>query len=197
MKAVVLFSGGYDSTVVLKMAVDLYSSSGVEALFFAYGQENRAAELRSASAIAAKFGVKFHVVPLGLDIISSGLTGGVPVPGAPFPEWMPMRNITMLSIAMARAVVVGASSVYLGGTKDDLSPDSSKSMEAVFAAVAEAALPPAVPRPGVRCLLGGVTKREVLKIGKKLGVPFDLATTCYRGTDCGKCKACKAFAEAS
>jgi 7-cyano-7-deazaguanine synthase len=214
--AVVLLSGGADSSTVL--AVARRDGFNVYALTFAYGQRH-AAELKAASRVAARFGVTEHkVVEIDLRTFGgSALTSDLSVPkdraisdmseGIPI-TYVPARNTIFLSYALALAEVVNASDVYIGVNALDYSgyPDCRPEYIAAFEAMANLATKAGVEGNGLKIHtpLISLTKAEIVALGTSLGVEFGETSTCYDpnslGLACGRCDACqlrlKGFAEA-
>jgi 7-cyano-7-deazaguanine synthase len=215
-KAVVLLSGGLDSTTTLAIA----QSQGFEchALSFRYGQRHEA-ELECARRVAVKAGVAQHVVAeIDLRAIGgSALTADIPVPkgrrldemaqGIPV-TYVPARNTIFLSFALAWAEVLGASDVFIGVNALDYSgyPDCRPEYIEAFERMANLATKAGVEgsqRLKIHTPLIRMTKAEIVRTGLGLGVDFSLTSTCYEpseaGEACGECDACllrlKGFAE--
>ena len=204
-RAVVLASGGLDSTVTAAIA----KQDGCELFFLtlAYGQRH-AIEVERARQVAAVLGVANHLV-MNLDLRAIGgsaLTGSGAVPkDRPGNErnqsipvtYVPGRNLIFLSIAAAHAEVVGASLIYFGANVLDYSgyPDCRPEFIRAF----EAAV-----KEGTKAGMGGsplhvkapllmLTKMEIIQQGIKLQVPFHLTHSCYDPAGdlaCGRCDSC-------
>ncbi len=216
-KAVVLLSGGLDSTTVL--AIARKEGYLVHALSFDYGQNHRL-ELDAARRIAEQAGVERHVIAK-VDLRSFGgsaLTSDTPVPknrateematGIPV-TYVPARNTVFLALALAWAETLGATDIFIGVNALDYSgyPDCRPEFIEAFERVAnlgtkigsEEHHPIHIHTP-----LIAMTKREIVQTGLKLGVDYSLTITCYDpspdGSACGACDACqlrlKGFAEA-
>jgi len=220
--AVVLLSGGLDSTTCLALATrDGYA---VHALSFRYGQRH-AHEVEAARRVAARWGVARHVV-IDIDLAvfgGSALTADLAVPkdrpadamahdGVPI-TYVPARNTIFLSYALALAEVTGAGDVFIGVNALDYSgyPDCRPDYVAAFERMANLAT-----RAGVEAAERGetalrlrtpllhLTKAEIVRLGLSLGVDYGDTTSCYDpapdGTACGHCDACqlrlRGFAEA-
>jgi 7-cyano-7-deazaguanine synthase len=204
---VVLLSGGLDSSTTLAMAKE--RGFACHALSFRYGQRHEA-ELRAARAVASAMGVAQHVV---LDINlrrfgGSALTDDIDVPkgrdlgavqGIPV-TYVPARNTVFLSFALAWAEVLGAWDIFLGVNAVDYSgyPDCRPEYIEAFERMANLATRSAVE--GQRILrvhapLIRMTKAEIIREGRRLGVDYGLTTTCYdpgaEGIGCGLCDACQ------
>jgi len=200
-RAVVLLSGGLDSTTVLAIA----RSRGFEAcaLSFRYGQRH-AIELESARQVVQAFGVTKHVVAeIDLRVFGgSSLTGDAEVPkdrpvsemGHEIPStYVPARNTIFLSFALAYAEVLGAADIFIGVNALDYSgyPDCRPEYIDAFERMANLAT-----KAGVE----GRTRQA----GLQLGVDYSMTSSCYDpgadGRPCGRCDSCrlraKGFAEA-
>ena len=216
-KAVVLLSGGLDSTTVLAIARN--EGYACYCLSFRYGQR-QAVELQRAQANSARMGAAGHLVlDISLDRIGgSALTGERAVPkgrsyeamekGIPV-TYVPGRNTIFLAYAMAWAEVLGADDIFIGVNSLDYSgyPDCRPEYLAAFGKMARLATRAGVE--GKRVLhihapLMDKTKKEIIQQGLELGVDFGATHSCYDpetdGTACGQCDACrlrlKGFAEA-
>lgn len=215
-RAVLLLSGGLDSTTVLAIA----QSKGYEvyALSMQYGQRH-AHELDAAMRIAAAAGVTRHVV-VEIDLRrfgGSALTADIDVPkdrpieemeqGVPI-TYVPARNTIFLSYALAWAEVLGADDIFIGVNALDYSgyPDCRPEYIAAYETMANLATRAGVEgrRLTIHTPLIALTKREIITTGLALGVDYGTTTSCYDpapdGSACGHCDACvlrlKGFAEA-
>ncbi len=218
--AVVLLSGGLDSTTVLAIA----KSEGFEihALTFAYGQRH-SAEIDAAKAIARRAGVtRHHVAQIDLTLFGgSALTADIPVPkdrdlGAHSPSateipvtYVPARNTIFLSYALALAEIVGGSNIFIGVNALDYSgyPDCRPEYIEAFEKMANLATRAGVEgktRLVIRTPLISLSKAAIINLGTSLGVDYSQTTSCYdpgpSGEACGRCDACqlrlKGFSEA-
>ena len=203
MKAIVLLSGGLDSTTVLAHAgaksYDLYT------LTIQYGQRHQF-ELKAAQTIADAFQVQQHLVlPLPLDQLGgSALTDhSIPVPSKPDTDsipvtYVPARNTIFLSLALAWAEVIGAYDIFIGANDVDYSgyPDCRPEFFQQFSTLAKYAT-----RAGsegktftIQTPLIGLNKAEIIQMGTQLGVDYTLTVSCYQadseGRACGNCDAC-------
>jgi len=203
--AVVLLSGGLDSTTALAIATrDGYA---VHALTFRYGQRH-AHEIDAARRIAAHYGVARHeIVDIDLRAFGgSALTADIDVPkdrdiSADIPvTYVPARNTIFLSFALAYAEVSGAADIFIGVNHMDSSgyPDCRPEYIAAFERLANLATKAAVEdrsRVHIRTPLIDLTKREIIELGLSLGVDYSMTTSCYDpapdGTSCGRCDACQ------
>ena len=215
--AVLLLSGGLDSTTLLAFALD--AGFDVHAMTFRYGQRH-AGEVEAARRVAARFGVRDHVV-VEVDLRAFGgsaLTSEVAVPkdrplaamGAGIPiTYVPARNTIFLSFALAWAEVLRASDVFIGVNALDYSgyPDCRPEYIAAYERMANLATRGAVEGTvpvRLRTPLIDLTKREIIALGLGLGVDYGLTLSCYDptpdGRACGHCDACalrlKGFADA-
>ncbi|WP_202320167.1 7-cyano-7-deazaguanine synthase QueC [Archaeoglobus neptunius] len=202
MKAVMLLSGGVDSSTLLYYLLD--KGYEVHAISFYYGQKH-SKEMVSAERVAEEAGKrgKVHYLQVDIstihDLISHGaLTGEDEVPKAFYTEEsqkrtiVPNRNMILLSIAAGYAVKIGAGEVYYAAHLSDYSiyPDCRKEfVKALDTAVYLGNLwtPVEVKAPFVE-----MTKADIVKLGLQLGVPYELTWSCYEGNDrpclsCGTC----------
>jgi len=216
-KAVVLSSGGIDSTTAMAMA----RAEGYEvySLSFNYGQRH-AWELQAAERIAKALGVKEHLI-IDLDlrkIGGSALTDTIAVPKGRSAEeikqgipvtYVPARNTIFLSYALAWAEQLMAGAIFIGVTAIDYSgyPDCRPEYIRAFEQMANLALKAAVEgrlRIRIHTPLMAMTKAEIIRRGVELGVDYRLTHSCYDpsadGKACGQCDSCllrrKGFQEA-
>jgi 7-cyano-7-deazaguanine synthase len=202
-RAVILVSGGLDSSTVLAMAreqgFDCYTLS------FDYGQRHRA-ELLAAERVSAALGdVEHKVVRLNLDSIGgSALTDtAIAVPeeeteGIPV-TYVPARNTVFLSIALGWAEVLGAHDIFIGVNAVDYSgyPDCRPEYIAAFERMANLATRAAVEGQhlAVHAPLMRMSKGDIIARGMALGVDYALTVSCYQATEkglaCGKCDSCR------
>jgi len=206
-KAIVLSSGGIDSTTAMAMAraegYEIYS------LTFDYGQRH-AWELKAAERVGAALGVKEHLV-IDLDlrkIGGSALTDAIAVPkgrsaqeikqGIPI-TYVPARNTIFLSYALAWAEKLEADAIFIGVTAIDYSgyPDCRPEYIQAFERLANLALKATVEgriKIRIHAPLIAMTKGEIISKGKELGVDYRLTHSCYdpssEGKACGECDAC-------
>lgn len=203
-KAVVLASGGLDSTTVLAMAM----AEGYQCytLSFDYGQRHRA-ELNAAAKIAKAMRAEDHkVAKLDLSIFGgSALTDlniAVPDKQAVAGEipitYVPARNTVFLSYALAYAEVLGADDIFIGVNSVDYSgyPDCRPDFIQAFEKVANLATKAGVERGQTRIQtpLMAMSKAEIVEQGLALGVDYSLTVSCYQANDngeaCGHCESC-------
>jgi 7-cyano-7-deazaguanine synthase len=215
--AVLLLSGGLDSTTLLALA----SAEGyaIHALTFRYGQRH-AHEVDAARRIAERYTVRQHVIAdIDLRMFGgSALTSDVPVPkdrlpgevGAGVPiTYVPARNTIFLSFALAWAEVLEAADIFIGVNALDYSgyPDCRPEFIAAYERMANLATRGGVEGTNtihIRTPLIDLTKADIIRRGLELGVDYSLTQSCYdpdsSGAACGHCDACqlrlKGFAEA-
>ncbi len=214
-EAIVLLSGGLDSSTVLAMARD--GGHELVALTFDYGQRH-IRELNSARKMAKHFKVKEHiVVPLDLGkLLKSSLTdGSLSVPkgrgrddiGKAVPStYVPGRNIIFLSIASSIAESRGALAVFIAANAVDFSgyPDCTPEFISTFQKAIEVGTRTGKEGTPVRILapLLQMSKADIVKEAIRLKVPLELTWSCYEGgvKACGRCDSCllrlQGFAEA-
>jgi 7-cyano-7-deazaguanine synthase len=202
-RAVILVSGGLDSTTVLAMA--RAQGYACYTLSFDYGQRHRA-ELLAAKRVSEALGdVEHMVVKLNLDTIGgSALTDtGIDVPeeeteGIPV-TYVPARNTVFLSIALGWAEVLGAQDIFIGVNAVDYSgyPDCRPEYIAAYEAMANLATRAGVEgeRMTIHTPLMKLGKGDIIEAGQALGVDYSLTVSCYQATDtglaCGKCDSCR------
>lgn len=212
-KAVVLFSGGLDSTTCMAMA--RHEGFIPYAISFSYGQRH-GYELKVARENAKRLGAAEHlIVDFDLRLMGgSALTADIDVPkegvGSEIPvTYVPARNTIFLSFALGWAEVLGAFDIYIGVNALDYSgyPDCRPEYIASFEAMANLATKSGVDGSGrfhIHTPLISMTKAEIIRTGVTLGVDYGLTHSCYdpsaEGISCGACDSCrlrlKGFAEA-
>lgn len=216
-KAIVLLSGGIDSSTCLGIANEM--GFDVYALTIDYGQRHRK-ELDSAIKIAKALGVKEHrVVQLDLRSLGgSSLISDLPVPkGRDIltnseipPTYVPARNTLFLSLALAHGEVLGAYDIFIGANQIDFSgyPDCREEYLKAFEVMANLALKATVEGKNkikIHAPLLHMTKAEIIKKANSLGIDLSLTHSCYdpspEGKACGLCDSCiirkKGFLEAN
>jgi 7-cyano-7-deazaguanine synthase len=216
MRAVVLLSGGLDSTTVLGIA--LQEGFEVHALSFNYGQRHRV-ELERAADIAKAAGVREHRI-VRVDLTQFGgsaLTADFPVPKGGLPAegeipitYVPARNTVFLALALAYAETVGARDIFLGVNALDYSgyPDCRPEYLQAFERMANLATRVGVeskePWFRLHAPLMHLTKADIVRKAASLGLDLSRTVSCYdpgpAGEPCGQCDSCrlraKGFAEA-
>jgi len=206
-KAVLLLSGGLDSTTLLALATS--EGYAIHALSFRYGQRH-AAELAAAQKIAERYSVVQHVVTdIDLRVFGgSALTADIDVPkdramngDAAIPvTYVPARNTIFLAFALAWAEVLGAAEIFIGVNALDYSgyPDCRPEFIEAFEKMARLATRSGVEGTApvtIRTPLIDLSKKEIIELGLKLGVDYSMTTSCYdpgaAGEACGHCDACQ------
>jgi 7-cyano-7-deazaguanine synthase len=204
-KAVVLLSGGIDSTTTLALAQQ--GGFQVYALTFQYGQRH-GIEIAAARRVAQAFGVAGHeVVEFDLRRFGgSALTADIPVPkdrdleAGDIPvTYVPARNTIFLSFALAWAEVLGASDIFIGVNALDYSgyPDCRPEYIAAFQRLADLATKAGVEsgrHVTIHTPLIQMSKQQIIQTGLELDVDYGLTISCYEpspeGAACGHCDAC-------
>src|SRR3954463_858973 len=206
-KAVLLLSGGLDSTTMLAYAVD--RGFDVHAMTFRYGQRH-AAEIDAAWRVARAYHVRDHVV-VDIDLRTFGgsaLTADIDVPtdradsdlatGIPLTH-VPARNTVFLSFCLAWSEVLGASDIFIGVNALDYSgyPDCRPEYVAAFERMANLATRGGVEGTNpirIQAPLLHLSKREIVELGRSLDVDYAITLSCYdpepNGEACGHCDAC-------
>ncbi len=219
-KAIVLLSGGLDSTTAMAVA----RSEGYEifGLSFRYGQRH-ALEIESAQRVAEVLGAKKHlIIDIDLTIIGGSalteLTDNIKIPkdrkegeiGEKIPvTYVPARNTIFLSYALAWAEVIGVSDIFIGVNAIDYSgyPDCRPEYIEAFEHMANLATKAGIEGKSklkIRTPLIHLTKAEIIRKGIELGVDYSITHSCYdpspEGRVCGRCDSCllrkKGFMEA-
>jgi 7-cyano-7-deazaguanine synthase len=206
-RAVILVSGGLDSSTVLAMAkkegYDCYTLS------FDYGQRHKA-ELYAAERVSQALGdIEHKLVNLNLDSIGGSALTDISIdvpeeetPGIPI-TYVPARNTVFLSIALGWAEVLGAKDIFIGVNAVDYSgyPDCRPEYIAAFETMANLATRAGVEgdKLTVHTPLMDWGKGEIIKVGMGLGVDYALTVSCYQATDeglaCGLCDSCRLRAQ--
>lgn len=208
-KAVVLLSGGLDSTTCMAIA----RNEGYElyAISFDYQQRHNR-EISLASEVAAFFRAKEHKIFSIDNFGGSALTDmNINVPEYVGKEdipvtYVPARNILFLSYALGYAEIIGAEAIFIGVSSVDYSgyPDCRPEFIKAFQKVVDVGTKAGVQGKSItiRAPLIKLSKGETIKLGIKYGAPYHLTTSCYNGREkaCGKCDSCilrlKGFSEA-
>jgi 7-cyano-7-deazaguanine synthase len=211
-KAVIVFSGGLDSTTCMGIA----KNDGYELypLTFNYGQRHNM-EVEQAKKIAAYYNVREHrivdisflnqiggsaLTDLSIDVRTEGVEEDIPA------TYVPARNMIFLSLASAYAEVIGADAIYIGVSAVDYSgyPDCRPEFIDSMTETVNLATKAGATGQNIRIKtpLIDLTKKETIEEGLKYNVPYHLSTSCYLGEKeaCGKCDSCqlriKGFKEA-
>ena len=209
MKALVLFSGGLDSSTCLAIAVKKYGKENVVALSVYYGQKHDK-EIRSAKAVAEYYGVELRSLDLAAIFAGSDCSllqgSDVEIPkesyadqlaetdGSPVSTYVPFRNGLFIASAASIALSCGCSVIYYGAHSDDAAgnayPDCS---EAFNNAMNEAVFIGSGEQLRVEAPFVGLKKADIVRIGTELGVPYELTWSCYEGGEkpCGECGTCR------
>ena len=198
-KAVVLLSGGLDSTTTLYYAIN--KGYTCQALIFDYGQRHKR-ELRSAVAVAKRARVSYQILKITLPWKGSALLDAkVKVPtgrslkkmATAIPStYVPARNTIFLSFALSFAEAIGAQAIFIGANALDYSgypdcrPDYYAAYQKVIAKGTKA------KKIKIVTPLIDLTKAEIIKLGRKLGAPLEMTWSCYQGgkEPCGVCDSC-------
>ena len=207
--AVILFSGGLDSTTILALAKDL--GYAPYALSVGYGQRH-SSELAAAKHIGKKMGVVRHEV-VHLDLTrfgGSALTdSSIAVPTTPGKDheipitYVPARNTILLSLALGWAESLGGLDIFYGANAVDYSgyPDCRPEYVESFERMANLATKAGVEainndnRFRVHAPIIGMSKSEIIQLGATLGVDYSQTVSCYQANDlgeaCGECESCR------
>ena len=209
MKAMVLSSGGVDSTTALGLAIQKYGREQVIALSLSYGQKHEK-EIEAAKAVAAYYGIEQLFLDLSKIFQYSNCSllkqSDEKIPEESYAEqiretegetpvstYVPFRNGLFLSTAASIALSNGCQVIYYGAHADDAAgfayPDCSPVFnEAMNRAIWEGS----GHQLKIEAPFVNINKAEVVKNGLKLGVPYELTWSCYEGGEkpCGKCGTC-------
>ena len=209
MKAMVLSSGGVDSTTALGLAIQKYGREQVIALSLSYGQKHEK-EIEAAKAVAAYYGIEQLFLDLSKIFQYSNCSllkqSDEKIPEESYAEqiretegetpvstYVPFRNGLFLSTAASIALSKGCQVIYYGAHADDAAgfayPDCSPVFnEAMNRAIWEGS----GHQLKIEAPFVNINKAEVVKTGLKLGVPYELTWSCYEGGEkpCGKCGTC-------
>ena len=214
MKAMVLSSGGIDSTTCLGMAVEKYGKENVIALSISYGQKHDK-EIKASNDVAEFYGVEHICLDLEKIFEYSDCsllqhsTQEIPeeayaeqlkkTDGKPVSTYVPFRNGLFLSSAASLALSKGCSVIYYGAHADDAVGNAYPDCSSAFnKAISEAIWLGSGNQLKVEAPFVEMTKAEVVKIGLDLKVPYELTWSCYEGKDkpCMVCGTCLDRAEA-
>jgi 7-cyano-7-deazaguanine synthase len=207
--AVILFSGGLDSTTILALAKDLGYAPYV--LSVGYGQRH-SSELAAAKHIGKKMGVVRHEI-VNLDLTrfgGSALTdASIAIPTTPGKDkeipvtYVPARNTILLSLALGWAESLGGLDIFYGANAVDYSgyPDCRPEYVESFERMANLATKAGVEainndnRFRVHAPIIGMSKSEIIQLGATLGVDYSQTVSCYQANDlgeaCGECESCR------
>lgn len=208
MKALVLFSGGVDSTTALALAINEYGRDNVIALSISYGQKHDK-EIEAANKIAAYYRVEHLYLDLAKIFQYSDCSllqhSNDEIPhesyveqlsktdGIPVSTYVPFRNGLFLSSAASIALSKKCSVIYYGAHSDDAAgnayPDCSDEFNN---AMNQAIFQGSGQQLKIKAPFVKMTKADIVKIGLGLNVPYELTWSCYEGNDkpCGQCGTC-------
>lgn len=206
MKAVLLFSGGLDSTVMLAMALQL--GRECNALSFDYGQRHRV-ELEAAKQIAQYYGISHRIIQIDKAAFSSSaLVSNAALPKGRNPQeialggipstYVPARNTLFLAYALGQAEILGAQEIHVGFNAMDRLPypDCCPEFVDAFQALIQVATKQSVQGQAPRLVtpLINMDKTAIIRQGKLLQAPLHLSFSCYdptpQGQPCRQCDAC-------
>lgn len=204
-KAIMLLSGGVDSAVTLYMAARTHKC---HALVLDYGQKARK-EIDCAKKIAAEAGVDYEVLKISFPWKGSALLDDareIPVSAGDegiIPDtYVPSRNIIFLSFAVSFAEAAGAEAVFIGAHQLDYSnyPDCRSEFFDTYRELVKRGTKAGVEGHAINIETPvlDMTKKEIVALGSRLGVPFEDTWSCYDGGEepCGKCESCRFRIEA-
>ena len=207
-RAVVLLSGGLDSATTLYVAKE--QGFKCSCLIFDYGQRHKK-EIESAKIIAGLANSPYRVLKINFPWKGSSLLDKnkkiVHSKGSAIPDtYVPGRNIIFLSFALSFAEAIGASAIFIGAHAQDYSgyPDCRPEFFQAFKKVISSGTKAGVEKRSIEIKIPLInkTKAAIIKLGERLGVPFNSTWSCYKGGSkpCGKCDSCyyraKGFKEA-
>lgn len=209
MKAMVLFSGGVDSTTCLALAVKEHGAENITALSIGYGQKH-SREIEAAKRLAEYYGVEWKQLDLSrifADSDCSLLVGSdeeIPketyadqlseTDGKPVSTYVPFRNGLFLASAASMALSLGCDLIYYGPHADDAAgnayPDCSEEFNN---AMSSAVYLGSGKQLRIEAPFVKKNKKDIVKLGLELGVPYELTWSCYEGGDkpCGVCGTCR------
>lgn len=209
MKALVLFSGGLDSTTCLALAIQKYGADEVLALSVSYGQKHTK-EIEAAKAVAAYYGVKLQTLDLAAIFADSdcsllkGSSTEIPkesyaeqlkeTDGKPVSTYVPFRNGLFLASAASIALSHGCKVIYYGAHADDAAGSAYPDCSVDFNdAMHDAIYYGSGNQLQVEAPFVEWTKADVVALGLKLNAPYHLTWSCYEGGErpCGLCGTCR------
>lgn len=208
MKALVLFSGGVDSTTCLGLAVEKYGKDNVVALSVSYGQKHQK-EIIASDNIAKYYGIEHIKLDLSTmfkfsncsllehssdDIPEESYAEQIKkTEGKPVSTYVPFRNGLFIASAAAIALSKDCSVIYYGAHSDDAAGNAYPDCSSVFNdAMNTAVYEGSGHQLTVEAPFVGINKAQVVKKGLEIGVPYELTWSCYEGgaEPCGKCGTC-------
>jgi len=209
MKALVLFSGGLDSTTCLALAIEKYGAENVLALSVSYGQKHTK-EIEAAKQVAAYYGVTLQTLDLAQIFADSdcsllkGSSAEIPKEsyaeqlaesgGKPVSTYVPFRNGLFLSSAASIALSHGCEVIYYGAHSDDAAGNAYPDCSTAFNdAINSAIYIGSGNQLRVEAPFVNKTKADVVAEGIRLHAPYHLTWSCYEGGDkpCGLCGTCR------
>lgn len=205
-KAIVLSSGGLDSTTCLAMAVKNHGAENVMALTMYYGQKHDK-ELECAKKVAKHYKVKQTELNLAKVFEGSECTllkdSPKPIPKGTYKDqkektdeistYVPYRNGIFLSVATALALINGYKYIYYGAHADDIAENAYPDCSIEFNdSIKKAIYYGSGGKVQIKAPFINKTKADVVSIGLKLNVPYEMTWSCYKGGEkpCGKCATC-------
>lgn len=197
-KALVICSGGLDSTTAASVACKEHGADFVTLLHFDYGCKATSKEIESIKKIAVALKCDYKILKMpsfgGSSLLEEEdhIVSGVK--GAEFAhEWVPARNLVMLSLATAFAEAHNYGHIYLGTNLEEAGayPDNEEQFILDFNNLLYGAVQNGV-KIQVHTPLGGLMKHEIVALGTRLGTPFEHTWSCYRAGEhhCGECGPC-------
>lgn len=209
-RALVLTSGGLDSTTCLADALERFDSGAVAAVAFLYGQKHKK-ELVCAEAVAAHYRVPLHVLDISAPLQGSHCAllegSGAAIHHAPYAQqlaagslvstYVPFRNGLMLSNAAALALSLwpdDTTHIVIGAHKDDAAGNAYPDCSAAFTASMDSAIQLGTAgRARLQAPFVNINKAGIVARGLELGAPYALTWSCYEGGDkpCGACATCQ------
>lgn len=213
--AVVLFSGGVDSTTALAIAIEKYGREGVAALSISYGQKH-IKEVEAAEKIAEYYKVRRFTLDLSkmfeysdCSLLKRNCDSEIPkisyaeqlaeMNGAPVSTYVPFRNGLFLASAASIALSLGAEIIYYGAHSDDAAGSAYPDCSSVFNDAMNTAVYEGSGRKlKIEAPFVNFTKKQVVAEGVRLNVPYEMTWSCYEGGDkpCGVCGTCRDRREA-
>ncbi len=196
-RALCVLSGGMDSAVAA--AAVQAQGYDMECLFVAYGQRAEQMEYQAANAIAARLHGTLRVVVLPLNDLPSALFSEKPL--VPLKDrsktpdtWVPARNLVLVSLAAAYAEALDAEVIVTGFNAEEAAyyPDNGIEFIRAMNKVLKHSVAIQHTPPRLVCPLANYRKPDIIRLGARLNVPFELTYSCYTGNDhhCGCCESC-------
>jgi 7-cyano-7-deazaguanine synthase len=197
--ALVIASGGLDSTTAASVAIEERPVGGkVKLLHFNYGCQATIKEIESVQALADYFGCDVDIITMssfgGSALLESDAEIAQGIAGAEYAhEWVPARNLMMLSHAVAYAEARNFGHIYLGTNLEEAGayPDNEEQFILDFNNLLYGAVQNGV-KIEIHTPLGGLMKHEIIPLGRRLGTPYHLTWSCYKDGEehCGECGPC-------